>query len=99
MGFVAQIRIYQMDEVGKNFKQRKQEQKCDDKNYYTIWGLLKMGKCKAQVTCRGWERKSRDPSPPGFYSTGGEESLKHFEWAGAWGRWGQVEGDVMGLVF
>lgn len=96
MGFVAQKTIYQMDEVGKNFKQGKQEQKYDE-NYYTIWGLLKMGKRKAQITCRGWERKSRDQSPPGFYSTGGEESLKHFEWAGAWGRWGQV--DITRLVF
>lgn len=52
MGFVAQKTIYQMDEVGKNFKQGKQEQKYDE-NYYTIWGLLKMGKRKAQITCRG----------------------------------------------
>lgn len=36
-----------------------------------------MGKFKAQIKCKGSGRKSKGKIPPGFYSIGGEESLKH----------------------
>lgn len=48
------------------FKQRKQRQSSGDK----------MGKLEAQIKCRGSGRKSRGSDPPGFYSSGEEESLK-----------------------
>lgn len=44
-----------------------------------IWGLLKMGRLKAQRKCRGSGRKHRDQISPGFYCTGDEERWKHFE--------------------
>ena len=40
-----------------------------------MWGLLKMGRPEAQIKYRGSGRKCRDQIPPGFYCTGGEESL------------------------
>ena len=44
-----------------------------------IWGLLKMGRPKAQSKCRGSGRKHRDQISPGFYYTGDEKRWKHFE--------------------
>lgn len=92
MGFEAQIRIYQMDEVGKDFKQWKQGQRYGDRNKCAIWGLLQMGKPEAQIKCRGgWEKvPGVRPSWVLLHRRGGElEACR----GGKLEAWGWVEGN------
>ena len=64
-----------------------------------MWGLLKMGRPEAQIKYRGSGRKCRDQIPPGFYCTGGEESLS-IVGRGWWEMgWGWVEGNTIRLAF